>query len=258
MSAWIQSLEDQLAPLQQQIAAHPLINALTTRAALDCFMTHHVFAVWDFVCLLKTLYARIGCVSVPWFPPQDADSVHFLSSILLDEESDQLPHHPERCAHFDLYRHAMQQCGANTQPIVQFLYRLQQGHTLAQALQASEIPLAARRFVESTWAFFTEPTPAIAAAFVFGREAMVPQLFTPLLAQMERHAIPRCGLFKDYLTRHIAIDSAAHYPQALKMLEHLCRDSAEDWRMVQKAAEQALTERLRFLSGIHDALQKEL
>ena len=257
MCHWIEAIEVVLAPLQQKIAQHPLIDNLTTLPAIQCFMQHHVFAVWDFVCLLKTLMARMGCVTVPWLPPTHADSVRFLSEILLDEESDQLPEYPQRLAHFELYLHAMRACGADTQPIEQFLLHLQQGQSLQHALQAPNILSTARQFVQSTWAFFDQPTPALAAAFVFGREAMVPQLFTPLLAQIEQHRIPHCDVLCTYLARHIEIDSQEHYPQAVNMLEHLCGDSAECWQQVQQAAEQALQARLDFLGGIQAALNSE-
>lgn len=254
MTPWIARIEAQLEPLQQEIANHPLIGCLTTLPAVQGFMEHHVFAVWDFVCLLKTLYARIGCVTVPWLPPQNAQSVHFLLRILIDEESDQLPNRTEPLCHFDLYREAMTESGANTQPIQQFLSHLQHGHSLEQALQNPQIPKPAQAFVCSTWAFFEQPTPALAAAFVFGREAMVPQLFVPLLQHIRNHQIPRCNTFSDYLTRHIAIDSQDHYPQALQMLSVLCGSSDQRWESVQQAAKQALTHRLEFLNGIQKAL----
>jgi hypothetical protein len=257
MPIGMNDLERQLVPLQQRMASHPLIGHLTTLLAVRCFMAHHVFAVWDFVCLLKTLYARIGCVGVPWFPPKNAESVYFLSTILLDEESDQLPHQAQRLCHFDLYVQAMIGCGANTGPMQQFLLQLGQGQSIHQALQSTDIPVAARQFVQSTWTFFDQPTPALAAAFVLGREAMVPPLFAPLLQQIQNHCIPHCDLFCTYLSRHITMDSREHYPQAVKMLESLCGDSAEDWQLAGQAAEQALRQRLQFLTGIQAALALE-
>ena len=48
-------LSSALQPMQDQIATHPLIALLTTQSAIQIFMEHHVFAVWDFVCLVKAL-----------------------------------------------------------------------------------------------------------------------------------------------------------------------------------------------------------
>ena len=57
----------QCTPLIEQINMHPLYKSIRSLPDLRIFMEHHVFAVWDFMCLLKELHRRIVSTRAPWF-----------------------------------------------------------------------------------------------------------------------------------------------------------------------------------------------
>ena len=73
-------LEIHIAPLHQAVVQHPLFDAITSPARLACFMEHHVFAVWDFMSLLKALYNGIASTTLPWQPSPYPESVYLNSS----------------------------------------------------------------------------------------------------------------------------------------------------------------------------------
>ena len=62
----ISQVENTIAPLQQQLIAHPLYSEIKHPKHLRTFMEHHVYAVWDFMSLLKALQQGLTCTTLPW------------------------------------------------------------------------------------------------------------------------------------------------------------------------------------------------
>ena len=95
------------------IAHHKLYSAIED---MRVFMQYHVYAVWDFMSLLKSLQRNLTCVNVPWFPIGDADTRYLINEIVTGEESD-VDQNGIRKSHFEMYLEAMDQCGADTSGI---------------------------------------------------------------------------------------------------------------------------------------------
>ena len=71
MNDQLAEIDSRLAPLRRALLAHPVYEQMVTLESLQQFMQHHIFAVWDFMSLLKTMHNRLCCNSVPWVPPAD-------------------------------------------------------------------------------------------------------------------------------------------------------------------------------------------
>ncbi|PZP45985.1 MAG: heme oxygenase, partial [Pseudopedobacter saltans] len=67
----IDALKESLQQKRQELIQHPLYHKIKTIESLKIFTQHHVFAVWDFMTLLKALQIRLTCVTLPWKPVGD-------------------------------------------------------------------------------------------------------------------------------------------------------------------------------------------
>lgn len=252
----IERLSERLSPLISKIANHSLYESITSIENLKIFMEQHVFAVWDFMCLLKELYRRIASNSAPWFPPKDAQVVRLIGGIMLEEESD-VTEDGGYMSHFETYILAMQDIGADTQPIKKLLFYLQDGCDIRAALTTLPIMQSTKEFVLTTFSFFDAKLHEIAAAFTYGREALTPSMFTPLLKQLhkinEGNKKPYCTLTY-YLERHITLDGGKHLQQSFKILDKFIDDEEKRFLEAEQAAIRVLNARLRFLTDIYESL----
>jgi pyrroloquinoline quinone (PQQ) biosynthesis protein C len=231
-----------IAPLQTLLATHPLYNSIRSLPDLQLFMQSHVYAVWDFMSLLKSLQRTLTCVDVPWQPTADARSRRLINEIVLGEESD--VYEGEALSHFELYLRAMQSCGATTEPAHTLLATLSSGGSLDQALAPA--PAEAAAFVHSTFAVVGTNEPhRVAAAFTFGREDLIPDMFSEFVRELDTQLPGRIALFRYYLERHIEMDGDEHGPMAMQMMQQLCR-TPQQWQEATDTACFALKARIAF------------
>src|SRR5437870_13434601 len=97
---------DNLGGLRAALLDHPIYTRVSSVADLRRFMEDHVFAVWDFMSLLKRLQQDMTCIRVPWFPADNARAARLINDIVIGEETDVDPD-GFYVSHLDLYlRHA--------------------------------------------------------------------------------------------------------------------------------------------------------
>src|SRR3984957_9098254 len=252
----LQTLSEKLKPLYERLACHPLYAAFETLDDLRIFMESHVFAVWDFMSLLKTLQRGLTCVEVPWTPSGFAESRRLINEIVLGEESDVYQGAP--ISHFELYRQAMLECGADTLAIDSLLHGIETGVDWETALSRSGAPAGAQQFVRATFACIDEDKlHATAAAFTFGREDLIPDMFRGFIRDQDERLSGKLQMLQWYMERHIEVDGEEHGPMALRMISELCGSDAAKWREAGEAAERALLARLALWDQIAKRLQEQ-
>lgn len=240
-----------LEDFRPRLADHALYSRLQSLQDIQVFMRSHVFAVWDFMTLLKALQQQLTCVTLPWHPVADGQTRRLINDIVREEESDLGPD-GNYYSHFELYCRAMQACGADTHPINALLDSLNQ-QSLTESLNKLTLPPGARAFVNTTWSQINSGSlPAIAAAFTLGREAVIPGMFTEIVQQLHTdHA--GLGELVYYLERHIELDGDHHGPLAWRMLEAVCKTPA-DWQSACLAGREALEARILLWDAIAASL----
>jgi|GEM_PF-7987 len=237
-----------------RLAAHPLYRLIGDRQTMHQFMEAHVFAVWDFMCLLKALQAKMTCTTQPWIPTEHASSRAFINEIVVAEESD-VAWDGRNLSHLEMYIEAMDESGANTKPIKTFLNALREGTPALEALKTCGAPDSAVRFTTSTLELIDKGNPIeIASSFTLGREVVIPAMFRPLIRRVDANDGVRSPRLRYYFDRHIELDGEHHGELSKAMLCHLCQGDMHNWRVATDAAIDALDAR----HGLWDNVEKEI
>ncbi|MET0572047.1 MAG: DUF3050 domain-containing protein [Pedobacter agri] len=240
----ILKIQENIEPLRQQIINHKVYSAISELEDLQVFMEHHIYAVWDFMSLLKALQINLTCTTLPWFPVGDAVTRQLINEIVAGEESD-VDADGKIKSHFELYLDAMAQCGANVLPVKNFLSSLQKGRDFDMAFELAQVPQAARDFVKATFDTINSgKTHLQAASFTFGREDLIPNMFFSMVNDLNSTQSDRVSIFKYYLERHIEVDGDHHSHLALAMTEKLCEKDESYWVEAEETTRQALQKRI--------------
>lgn len=253
----IELLEKAVSEARDKVVQHPLYANLDTHESLVTFMEHHVFAVWDFMSLLKSLQRELTCVTVPWIPTEHRSSRRLINDIVMVEESDELggeDGRPAFISHFELYVDGMHEAGADTSAIDKLIALLRDGAPVVESLAAAGVPQASIDFAGTTWNIIENaPVHCQAAAFAFGREDLIPDMFTQVVAVNERSN--KLNTFVDYLERHIEVDGEFHTPMAMQMVADLCGDDQAKWEACADTINTALAARARLWDAILAAVK---
>ncbi|MFN7736699.1 MAG: DUF3050 domain-containing protein [Pirellula sp.] len=239
----IEQLTQRIEPLRRDLLHHSIYERLNSISALRRFMEHHIYAVWDFMSLLKSLQRQLTCVNVPWVPVANATHARLVNEIVLAEESDE-DGEGGFASHFELYYRSMQHCGADTQGIDALISQLRSGADLECAITAAAMPDSARQFVRCTMSLIASGDPCrIAAAFTFGREDLLPDVFQQIVEQLDVDDHRLLSPFRYYLNRHIELDGDEHGPMAQRLVIELCGDDKAKWMRAEQAAVDSLIAR---------------
>ncbi|WP_040006850.1 DUF3050 domain-containing protein [Fibrisoma limi] len=248
------SLSERIEPLRQRLTTHPLYESVRDLGDLRTFMESHVWAVWDFMSLLKRLQRDLTCVDVPWLPVGNPETRYLINEIVVGEESDVDPE-GNRLSHFELYLKAMQQAGAGTDVIQGFINELTNGRSVQNALDNADLPDGSRAFVGFTFDLLGQgKLHEIAAVFTFGREDLIPDMFIALVRQLRDQSPEQLALFTYYLERHIEVDGDHHSHLAKAMTAELCGQDAQRWEEATQAVEAALRTRLALWDSVYQQI----
>ncbi len=249
-----EALQRRLEPLRAELLRHPVYGRVRDLSSLRLFMASHVWAVWDFMTLIKTLQRALTCVETPWLPPPDALAARLVNGIVLGEESDEIAP-GQYTSHFDLYRAAMDEVGADRAPIDAFVSVLRRGEPPGRALDRAPIPPPTRDFVRATLRTAREgAVHEVAASFLHGREDLVPAMFRRIVTTLEAEGSIACPAFRCYLDRHVDVDERDHGPMAAQLLRSLCGEDEEKWAQAAEAAAAALAARRALWDGVVEQL----
>ena len=229
-----------------------------TKEELKIFMEYHIFAVWDFMSIVKELQHHICPSGHPWVPSKYTKNgiAHLINEIIFSEESDK-DQNSRFFSHFDLYIMAMKDIDANTENINKFISK-QCGNfnTLSENIDGIDIPQESLEFVRSTFnCLSTNKISNIAAIFTYGRETTIPDMFIKVLNQIDSNNLLFSNL-RLYINRHIEIDSSRHGPLSLQLFEHTCDNNQEIYDEAIEYAIISINKRIGLWDGVLRKIKK--
>ena len=247
------AIEKELAPLKNKLISHPLYTQIKTIEDIRLFMEQHVFAVWDFMSLVKKLQLELTCTTLPWKPSAYPVAGRLINEIVWGEETD-LNREGETMSHFEMYLQAMEEAGASTLPMYNFLAGTGSLNDEVERIKHLELAEHIKQFLDFTFSIIQEnKLHVIAAVFTFGREDLIPDMFIAMVKNLRNEGVSLNHLIY-YLDRHIEVDGDEHGPMALKMIDELCQGDTVKIREATEAAKKALQMRINLWDGILSTL----
>ena len=252
----IETINKSIQLQKEALLNHSLYKKVQTIEDLHFFLENHVYAVWDFMSLLKALQSKLTCTTTPWFATKNPETRYLINEIVLAEETD-LTIDGRRQSHYEMYIEAMESCGANTSGIESFLSEVESLHNIFVAIKKSDLHPNIKAFLDFTFRVIEEgKTHEIAAAFTFGREDLIPSMFTQILKNFQAN-FPETDLSKliYYFERHIELDTDEHGPMAMKMITELCGTDSKKWKEVEEISILSLEKRIGLWNAIEESIE---
>ena len=246
----IDYVKSQISNVRQELIDHQAFTWVDDLDKARIFMESHVWAVWDFMVLLKGLQRQLTCVDTYWVPTGNPEVRRLINEIVFGEESD-IDQNGNAISHFELYVQAMSEAGANTQPILSFIAELNLGVDPKVALDRSEAPEGSKKFVRATLDVVERGhAHEIAAVFTFGREDLIPDMFIEIVKNLKQAFPTELSLFTYYLERHIEIDGDLHGQLAERMVLELCAENKNYWEQALALSSAALRARIELWTSV--------
>lgn len=252
-------INSKLQSQKDTLLHHTLYEKVKTIDNLHQFLECHVYAVWDFMSLLKALQSKLTCTTTPWFASVNPQTRYLINEIVLAEESD-LTIDGKRLSHFEMYVDAMKDCGADTIKLTTFITDVLDTKNVFIAIKQSSLHPNVKAFLDFTFRIIEEgKTHKIAAAFTFGREDLIPNMFTEILKNFQQN-FPETDLSKliYYFERHIELDTDEHGPMAMEMINELCGNDSKKWMEVEEVSVLALEKRIELWDAIEEKIEANL
>lgn len=239
---------------QLRLTQHPIFSQIKTIESLCIFMETHVYAVWDFMTLLKCLQFNVSGYDLPWKPSRFPSEVgRLINEIVTGEETDIMPD-GTYLSHFELYLKAMEEVGADTNKVKRFVNDVE---PLSIKMPSTVVPAEAAIFMMNTMnVVYHGHISEVAAWFLYGREAVIPNMFRKLLDDIgitEQDA----PLFHYYVKRHIEVDGNEHGPAAQRMLDSILEYTGLTMDDIKATALEAIEARIKLWDSLSDFLDKE-
>ena len=252
----IDYIQDKINDQREKLLKHKLYSNIETIKDLQVFTENHVYAVWDFMSLLKALQIKLTCTKTPWVPNSNSQTAYLINEIVLAEETD-INQAGERKSHYELYLDAMVDIGAQIELPIKTIEKIASSENIFKSIDELQIHENNKEFLKFTFSIIEEGKPhKIAAIFTFGRENLIPNMFNEILREFEKNITDKdISKLIYYFERHIELDEDEHGPMALEMVSMLAENDPKKWNEIESISIQALEKRILLWDAINEQIQ---
>ena len=244
-----------LEPLKDRLRNHSLYSKIKDVDDLKTFSNAHVYAVWDFMSLLKFLQVNLTSISMPWFPSKNTSTSKLINEIVAGEETDE-DQKGQPVSHFEMYIDSIEEFGLNTTEILSNLNTLNNIETIENDIDKLDIKSYVKDFLKFTFSVIKSgKVHEVASVFTFGREDLIPDLFIALIEGINSENNDLDKLIY-YFKRHIEVDGDMHGPMSMEMLSYLCDNDESKISESALIAEKALLARISLWDGIENEIKQ--
>lgn len=248
------SITQNLEPLKNRLRNHSLYSKIKDVDDLNIFSNAHVYAVWDFMSLLKFLQINLTSISIPWFPSKNTTTAKLINEIVAGEETDE-DQEGQPVSHFEMYIDSIEEFGLNTSEIINNLNTLNNIETIDKNIEKLDIKSYVKDFLKFTFSVIKRgKIHEVASVFTFGREDLIPDMFIPLIEGINSENNDLNKLIY-YFKRHIEVDGDMHGPMSMEMLSYLCNNDPSKISESALIAEKALLARISLWDGIENEIK---
>lgn len=254
----IDYIQDKINGQREKLLKHKLYSNIETIKDLRVFTENHVYAVWDFMSLLKALQIKLTCTKTPWVPNSNSQTAYLINEIVLAEETD-INQAGKRKSHYELYLDAMIDIGAEIEFPTKTIDKIASSENIFMSIDKLEIHENIKEFLKFTFSVIKEGKPhKIAAIFTFGRENLIPNMFNEILREFEKN-VTEGDISKliYYFERHIELDEDEHGPMALEMVSMLAENDHEKWKEIEEISIEALEKRILLWDAINEQIENK-
>ena len=254
----IEYIEGKIKSHRDKLLNHRLYSNIERIEDLQIFTENHIYAVWDFMSLLKALQIKLTCTRTPWVTNNNSQTAYLINEIVLAEETD-VNQLGERKSHYELYIDAMIDIGAKIEFPTKNINEIASSKNVFASIDNLELHKNIKEFLQFTFSVIKEGKPhKIAAIFTFGRENLIPNMFNEILREFEKNIKDKdISKLIYYFERHIELDEDEHGPMALEMVSMLAENDQKKWDEIEKISIEALEKRILLWDAINDQLEKK-
>lgn len=130
--------------------------------------------------------------------------------------------------------------------------------SVENALNELNIDESIKQFILFSFDVISSQKPhLIASAFTFGREEVIPDMFTEIIKGFENNFPNELSDLVYYFERHIELDGDEHGPMAMKMIDELCKNDSQKWTECLEIGKKSLEVRIQLWNGILKKIQEQ-